>query len=32
VHSAFKPIFVPKRFLPDPGFAGVVADTARGQF
>ena len=30
VHPAFKPIFAPSRFLPDPSLAGSVADTARG--
>jgi glutathione S-transferase len=29
VHKAFKPIFTPHRFLPDPAFAGRLADTAR---
>jgi glutathione S-transferase len=30
VHPAFKPIFAPSRFLPDPSLAGAIADTARG--
>src|SRR5690606_23302769 len=30
VHPAFKPIFAPKRFAPDPALAGTLADTARG--
>ncbi|HEV8331968.1 MAG TPA: glutathione binding-like protein [Steroidobacteraceae bacterium] len=30
VHPAFKPIFVPQRFLPDPAVSGAIADTARG--
>lgn len=29
VHPAFKPIFVPGRYLPDASFAGAIADTAR---
>jgi len=29
VHPAFKPIFVPNRYLPDPNFAGAIADAAR---
>jgi glutathione S-transferase len=30
VHPAYKPIFAPQRFLPDPNLAGAIADTARG--
>jgi glutathione S-transferase len=30
VHPAFKPIFAPGRYLPDPSFAGAIADMARG--
>jgi glutathione S-transferase len=30
VHKAFKPIFVPGRFLPDRAQANALADTARG--
>lgn len=29
VHPAFKPIFTPARFLPDPALAGTLAETAR---
>jgi glutathione S-transferase len=29
VHGAFKPIFTPQRYLPDPAAANAVADTAR---
>ena len=29
LHPAFKPIFVPERFLPDPAQAGALAETAR---
>ena len=31
VHPAYKPIFAPARFHPDPAAAKVVADTARAQ-
>jgi glutathione S-transferase len=30
VHPAFKPIFAPQRFLPDPNLSGALADAARG--
>lgn len=30
VHGAFKPIFTPERYLPDPAAANAVAATARG--
>jgi glutathione S-transferase len=29
VHPAFKPIFAPSRYLPDPSFAGAIADAGR---
>jgi len=29
VHLAFKPIFLPARYLPDPALAGALANTAR---
>lgn len=29
VHGAFKPIFTPRRYLPDPASADTIADTAR---
>jgi glutathione S-transferase len=29
VHPAFKPLFKPSRFHPDPSLSGVIADTAR---
>jgi glutathione S-transferase len=29
VHPAFKPIFAPKRFLPDPAMANALVETAR---
>jgi len=29
VHPAFKPIFTPAHFLPDPALAGAIANTAR---
>jgi glutathione S-transferase len=31
VHAAFKPIYTPARFLPDPAMAGALADAARGR-
>jgi glutathione S-transferase len=31
VHPAFKPIFGPGRFHPDPAAAGILADTARAR-
>ena len=31
VHKAFKPIFSPARFLPDPAFAPRLAEAARGR-
>jgi glutathione S-transferase len=30
LHPAFKPIFTPQRFHPDPNLATAIADTARG--
>jgi glutathione S-transferase len=31
VHSAFKPIYTPARFLPDPALAGALAECARAR-
>jgi glutathione S-transferase len=31
VHSAFKPIYTPARFLPDPALSGALAEAARGR-